>query len=152
MKNIVYSVFLLILGSCASEKLNMSPLNNSNTTSKTTAVKDLDTFRNYITQNENAAEITNLLASFPKFSKNKTLNLEAASMIITIQNYLYAVEAGNAQGKERALKNFEKSYKKVQMLKKNLNPDDGEVLNRYLVRIKTNINSIENYLHTPVNN
>jgi hypothetical protein len=129
----------------------MSPLNNS-TTSKTTAVKDLNTFNNYITQNENAAEITNLLSSFPKFSKNKSLNLEAASMIVNIQDYLYAVEAGNAPGKDRALKGFEKSYKKIQILRKNLTPDEDEVLNRYLVRIKTNINIIENYLNIPVNN
>ncbi|TXF76337.1 hypothetical protein [Chryseobacterium sp.] len=152
MKNIVYSVLLLILGSCASEKLNMSPLNNNGTTSKTTAIKDFDTFNNYITQNENAAEITNLLSSFPKFSKNKSLNLEAAAMIVNIQDYLYAVEAGNAPGKERALKGFEKSYKKVQTLRKKLSPDEDKILNRYLVRIKTNINSIEYYLHTPVNN
>ncbi|WP_449401543.1 hypothetical protein [Chryseobacterium wanjuense] len=64
-------------------------------------------------------------------------------MKYSLQNYLYAIDANNASGKNRAIKNFEKSYKKIQKLRENLNKDDDEVLNRYLVRLKTNISAIE---------
>ena len=86
-----------------------------------------------------------MISTFPKF-KNNGLNDEITSLKYSLQNYLYAIDASNSAGKSRALKSFEKSYKKIQKLRQNLDRDDDEVLNRYLVRLKTNISVIEDTL------
>ena len=93
-------------------------------------------------QNINAPEITNLIATFPRFN-NTAVDKEVFLLKEQLQNYLYAYEAYNLEGKNRALKNIEKRYKKIQQLRKFLNTDDDEVINRYLVRIKTNISTLE---------
>lgn len=54
----------------------------------------------------------------------------------------------NTVGKEKALYNYEKSYKKIQKLKNNLNEDEQEILNRFLVNIKTNVTLIESLKDT----
>ncbi|MFC3160563.1 hypothetical protein ACFOEQ_20710 [Chryseobacterium arachidis] len=95
-----------------------------------------------IKENVNASEISNLIATFPQF-KNTALNTEITALKYSLQNYLYAIDANNPSGKNRTIKDFEKSYKKIQKLRQNLNKDDNEVLNRYLVRLKTNISAIE---------
>jgi len=99
-----------------------------------------------ITENVNASEITNLLSTFPKFS-NSALNEEIGNLKYTLQNYLYAIESGNKSGKNKTIRNLEKSYKKIQKLRKDLKKDEDEVLNRYLVRLKTNVTVIEDSLN-----
>lgn len=74
------------------------------------------------------------------------MNEEVTSLKYSLQNYLYAIDANNSTGKKRALKSFEKSYKKIQKQRQSLGKDDDEVLNRYLVRLKTNISVIEDAL------
>lgn len=98
-----------------------------------------------IKENVNASEISNLISTFPKF-KNTGLNDEITALKYSLQNYLYAIDANNVQGKNRAIKDFEKSYRKIQKLRQHLDKDDDEVLNRYLVRLKTNITVIEDSL------
>ena len=53
------------------------------------------------------------------------------------------MEAYNMNGLNNAQRNFEKSYKNLQNLRKFLNQDEDQVLNRYLVRIKTNMTFLE---------
>ncbi|WP_299182505.1 hypothetical protein [uncultured Chryseobacterium sp.] len=147
-RQIFWGVLLIITSSCATEKLNFSPLSNGfyseakGSDSDRGAKKSIDI---NIKENVNASEISNLITTFPKF-KNTGVNNEITSLKYSLQNYLYAIDANNVTGKDRAMKSFEKSYKKVQKLRVYLDEDDDEVLNRYLVRIKTNIAVIENSL------
>jgi hypothetical protein len=138
-------LLIIITTSCATEKPNFSPLSNSfyseskGSDSEKGAKKSIEI---NIKENVNASEISNLIATFPQF-KNTALNTEITTLKYSLQNYLYAIDANNKSGKNKAIKDFEKSYKKIQKLRESLNNDDNEVLNRYLVRLKTNISVIE---------
>ncbi|MCU7614106.1 hypothetical protein N0B16_06620 [Chryseobacterium sp. GMJ5] len=149
MKKIFFTGILLITiaSSCASEKPNVSPLSNIFSGDK--KADDSDSKKNAtinITENVNASEITNLIASFPKF-KNSAVNDEVTVLKYSLQNYLYAIDSGNIPGKDKTIKDMEKSYKNIQKLRKYLTKDDDEVLNRYLVRLKTNITVIEDSIN-----
>lgn len=134
---------LLITSSCATEKLNLSPLSNTfSSDSKSVDSEDSKSISINITENVNASEITNLISTFPKFT-NSAVNNEVITLKYTLQNYLYAIAAGNTSGKNKTIKNLEKSYKNIQKLRRYLKKDEDEVLNRYLVRLKTNITVIE---------
>ena len=141
---IFFLLTLLLLTSCAAEKYNSSPFSASNYSDRTgTGGPSLEErLGGTMKQNINAAEITNLIATFPRFN-NTAVDKEVFLLKEQLQNYLYAYEAYNLEGKNRALKNIEKRYKKIQQLRKFLNTDDDEVINRYLVRIKTNISTLE---------
>jgi hypothetical protein len=148
MKRLLFfGVLLILTTSCATEKLNFSPLSNNfyseaKGSDSDRAKKSMDI---NVKENVNASEISNLISTFPTF-KNTSLNNEVTSLKYSLQNYLYAIDANNLSGKNRAIKSFEKSYKKIQKLRQQLNKDDDEVLNRYLVRLKTNITVIEDSL------
>lgn len=142
MKRLFFlGILLIITSSCATEKLNMSPLSNSFSSDAKTESDNKSVSIN-ITENVNASEITNLISTFPKFS-NSALNEEVSNLKYTLQNYLYAIESGNKSGKNKTIRNLEKSYKSIQKLRKYLKKDEDEVLNRYLVRLKTNVTVIE---------
>lgn len=148
MKRLIFFGVLLIITSCATEKLNFSPLSNNFYSDSKGSDSDRGVKKGFdinIKENVNASEISNLISTFPQF-KYAALNEEITSLKYSLQNYLYAIDANNLSGKNRALKSFEKSYKKVQKLRQNLNKDDNDVLNRYLVRLKTNITVIEDSL------
>lgn len=148
MKRLFFCVTLLIITSCATEKPNFSPLSASFYSESKGSDSDRDTKKNIdisVKGNVNASEISNLIATFPNF-KNNTLNNEITTLKYSLQNYLYAIDINNPNGKKKAIRDFEKSYKKVQQLRQSLNSDDNEVLNRYLVRLKTNISLIEDYI------
>lgn len=89
-----------------------------------------------------ASTISNLVATFPKF-KNDAVNIEVKILKQNLTAYLSALQTYNNKEKELSIKHFESSYKKIQKLRKYINPDDDQVLNRYLVKIKTNINLLE---------
>ncbi|WP_175620755.1 hypothetical protein [Chryseobacterium schmidteae] len=136
-------ILILITSSCATEKLNLSPLSNTfSSDSKSVDSENSKSISINITENVNASEITNLISTFPKFT-NTAVNDEVSTLKYTLQNYLYAVAAGNNSGKNKTIRNLEKSYKNIQKLRKYLKKDEDEVLNRYLVRLKTNITVIE---------
>ena len=136
-------ILILTTSSCATEKLNLSPLSNTfSSDSKSADSENSKSISINITENVNASEITNLISTFPKFS-NTAVNDEVSTLKYTLQNYLYAVAAGNNSGKNKTIRNLEKSYKNIQKLRKYLKKDEDEVLNRYLVRLKTNITVIE---------
>ena len=140
---VIFLFSVLFLGSCASEKHSTSPLTNAMNSTSSSVPKSLqDIYGTTMKDNINASEITNLISSFPKF-KNDAVNKEVTKLKLNLQNYLYAYEAYNIAGKQRSLKDFEESYKKLQKLRKFLNPDEDGVLNRYLVRIKTNMGVLE---------
>lgn len=150
MKPLYFGLLLLIITSCATEKPNVSPLSTSFYSEARKAEADAESNSSFsinINENVNAAEITNLISTFPKF-KNTAVNEEINSLKYTLQNYLYALDAGNKSGKNKTLKNLEKSYKKIQKLRNYLNKDDNEILNRYLVRLKTNVTFIEDSINT----
>ncbi|WP_295213086.1 hypothetical protein [uncultured Chryseobacterium sp.] len=146
MKRIFFfGVLIITTSSCTTEKPNFSPLSNSFYSDAKGSDSDKGT-RNSIEmnvkENINASEISNITATFPQF-KSTALNTEVNALKYSLQNYLYAIDANNISGKNKALKDFEKSYKKIQKLRQNLNSDDNEVLNRYLVRLKSNVSAIE---------
>lgn len=146
MKRLFFlGILLIITSSCATEKLNMSPLSNS-FSSDAKSDSDGKSISINITENVNASEITNLISTFPKFS-NTAVNEEVSNLKYTLQNYLYAIESGNKSGKNKTIRGLEKSYKNIQKLRKNLKKDEDEVLNRYLVRLKTNVTVIEDSLN-----
>ncbi|UFH31066.1 hypothetical protein LNP04_13925 [Chryseobacterium sp. C-71] len=143
-------LLLIIISSCATEKPNVSPLSSSFYSEARRADAEAganSSFSININENVNAAEITNLISTFPKF-KNTALNEEVNTLKYSLQNYLYALDAGNVSGKNKTLKSLEKSYKKIQKLRKYLNKDDDAVLNRYLVRLKTNVTFIEDSINS----
>ena len=95
-----------------------------------------------------SAEITNSFAKNKVYS-NDDVNKQIATLKFHITEYLYAVKEYNTVGKEKALYNYEKSYKKLQKQKNKLPEYEQEVLNRFLVNIKTNVSLIESLKNTP---
>jgi hypothetical protein len=144
-----FGLLILTITSCATEKPNVSPLSTSfySDAKKAENEAGINSISINISENVNAAEITNLISSFPKF-KNTAVNEEINTLKYTLQNYLYAIDAGNVSGKNKTFKNLEKSYKKIQKLRKYLKKDEDEVLNRYLVRLKTNVTFIEDSINS----
>lgn len=140
IKRFLYFFVLLITLSCSVEKFNLSPVEDS--------VSGFGTNSPYIPTEQRkkmivySSEITSLISSFPKF-RNDAVNAEVVNLKYHLKDYIGAMEAYNLNGLEKAQNKFEKSYKKLQKLRKFLNSDDDQVLNRYLVRIKTNMGFLE---------
>ena len=142
--------FCLLLVSCSVEKVSVSPattlLSEVSYDTFADAADGIETkieFINYSSEINNAFQ--NSLISFSK----KEVNEEVSALKFTISEYLYAVKEHNTIGKEKSFFNYEKSYKKLQKLKNKLNPEEQDTLNRFLVKIKTNITLIESLKDTP---
>lgn len=135
-----YIPIILLTLSCSAEKINLSPITNSlGGFGGDNTVYNFNDRRNLIVY---SSEITNLLSSIPKF-RSDAVNQEVSKLKYHLKDYIGAMEALNDKGLSNAHRNFEKSYKKLQKLRKYLNEDEDQVLNRYLVRIKTNMNFLE---------
>ncbi len=134
--NLCYILLLLLAVSCSAEKINLSPIG---TMSSSSEIYSYSERKNLIVY---SSEISNLITSFPKF-KNDAVNEEVGKLKYYLKDYIGAMEAYNMNGLNTSQRNFEKSYKKLQKLRKYLNKDDDQVLNRYLVRIKTNMTFLE---------
>ena len=141
--------FCLLLVSCSVEKVSVSPattlLSEVSYDTFADAADGIETkieFINYSSEINNAFQ--NSLISFSK----KEVNEEVSALKFTISEYLYAVKEHNTIGKEKSFFNYEKSYKKLQKLKNKLNPEEQDILNRFLVKIKTNISLIESLKDT----
>ncbi|WP_304343469.1 hypothetical protein [Chryseobacterium koreense] len=142
--NLGFSFIIVFAVSCSIEKVNLSPVTESSLTTQgqsKTIQTDYGTKKNLIVY---SSEISNLIATFPKF-KNEAVNKEVANLKFHLKEYIGAMEAYNINGLDRSYRKYEQSYKKIQSLRKYLKPDDDQVLNRYLVRIKTNISLLESY-------
>lgn len=142
-RSISYIGLVLIVSSCTAEKINLSPLGNSfmqgNMVASTYTLgekKDLIIY---------SSEITNLLSTFPKF-QNNAVNLEVKNLKTHLKDYIGALESYDHKGISRSNRKFEQSYRNLQNLRKYLNGDDDEVLNRYLVKIKSNISRLNDSL------
>lgn len=134
-----FCVLLFLLISCSVEKINLSPVGDS-------GLKSSDKLIPYtITEKKNlifySSEITNLISSFPKF-KNDAVNKEIINLKTHLREYIAAMEEYDLKNLNQAEKKFQNSYKKLQKLRKFLNKDDDEVLNRYLVRLKINMSQM----------
>ena len=92
-----------------------------------------------------ASSISNLISTFPKFH-NDSIDREIGHLKIALNNYLTYARKYDITNKQIALAKVEQTYKKIQKLRKFLGQEDNEVLNRYLVRIKTNVNLLESSL------
>lgn len=134
--NFCYTLILLLAVSCSAEKINLSPIGAMSSSSEIQSYGDRKNLIVY------SSEISNLITSFPKF-KNDAVNDEVGKLKYHLKDYIGAMEAYNMNGLNTAQRNFEKSYKRLQKLRKYLNQDDDQVLNRYLVRIKTNMTFLE---------
>ena len=141
-KYLKFTFFLttLFLTSCAAEGYNLSPMSNSLSSANEGVFVEKNEFS--IDKNINASEISQLITTFPNF-KNDAVDAQVAKLKVHLTDYLQALKAYNVAGKERSLEDIEVCYKKIQKLRKFLDADHNEVLNRYLVRIKTNISEIE---------
>lgn len=129
-------IILFFLLSCSAEKINLAPLGELGTATDMYGYNDRKELIIY------SAEITNLLSSFPKF-RNDAVNTEVATLKYHLKDYIGAMEAYNINGMNVSHRRFERSYKKLQKLRRFLNADEDQVLNRYLVRIKTNMTFLE---------
>ena len=131
-----YLLLLLIAFSCTTEKVNLSPV-------ESILVDSNDKIPPYTAEQKKnlifySSELTNMMTSFPKLG-NDAVNNEIFRLKSSLKDYIGAMEEFNVKQLHAAEKNYEKSYKKLQNLRKFLNTGDDEVLNRYLVRIKTNM-------------
>ncbi|WP_407484039.1 hypothetical protein [Elizabethkingia meningoseptica] len=88
------------------------------------------------------SDLSNLITVFPKF-KNSAVNAEIKKLKAAVQSYIYATTEANFKQKRLAYREYAQSYKTLQTLKKYMNRDDVELIDRYLTRIKANINSLE---------
>lgn len=143
MKTYLKFTYLLItffLTSCAAEGYNLSPLSNSLSSDNDGIFLEKGEFS--IDKNINASEISQLITTFPNF-KNDAVDSQVSKLKVHLTDYLQALKANNFIGKQRSLDDIEICYKKIQKLRKFLDIDHNEILNRYLVRIKTNISEIE---------
>ena len=132
--------FLFLLQSCAVDKVNLSPLTNSFSSFSTkTMVEKTSSSINTVGY---ASDLTNLMAQFPIFS-NDRINQEIDNLKVHLSDYLYATKKNNAAEQDKAYKSFSNSYKNIQTLKAQLPTEERELLNNFLVKIKTNINLID---------
>lgn len=134
--NFCYILLTLVAVSCSAEKINLSPIGTMSSASEIYSYGDRKNIIVY------SSEISNLITSFPKF-KNGAVNDEVIRLKSHLKDYISAMESYNINGLNTSQRNFEKSYKKLQKLRKYLNKDDDQILNRYLVRIKTNMSFLE---------
>jgi hypothetical protein len=134
-----YILLLLLTLSCSSEKINLSPIGDPlvGSTGKNPTFT-LEQRKNIIFY---SSELTNMMATFPKF-RNDAVNREVLNLKSYIKDYIGAIKEFNVNRINNSERKFEKSYKKLQLLRKFLNTEDDEVLNRYLVRIKINMSNL----------
>lgn len=133
-------LLLLLICSCTVENINLSPL--SDTSSTVSGKKPPYTLKDRKKLIVYSSEITSLIGSFPRF-RSDAVNSEVVNLKYYLKEYITAMEAYNTKGLNTSHRKFEKSYKKLQNLRKYLNKDEDAVLNRYLVRIKTNMTFID---------
>lgn len=133
--------FTILLTSCTVERVNLSPLssNFAGYTSTNDIIKDTSKSVEIISY---ASELTNLVSAFPVFNNTK-VDAEVYKLKQNITDYIYAVKKDSAVEKSNAYKDFTDSYKNIQKLKSDLSSEELELLNRYLVKIKTNISLID---------
>ncbi len=144
---LIFLILYLVSTSCSSEKVSLSPLydaiigNRSDVRAMPTDIKTKNKAVFY------ASQLTTQISTIPNF-KSDVVNKEITSLKSSIRNYVYAVQDYNLIARRRSLRKVENSYKKIQELRKYLSPDEDDTINRYLVRIKSNISQLESLQKT----
>ena len=142
MKRYLSILFLTsLLISCTVDKVNLSPLSSSFSGYSSTSNLVHSTSKSMETVSY-TSELSNLISEFPAFSNNK-MNMEIQKLKTNITDYIYAVKSNNSLDQKSAYKQYSDSYKNIQKLKSELPPEEIELLNRFLVKIKTNISLID---------
>ena len=131
-------VFALLQISCSAEKVNLSPVSD-NIADDFYSKGDIGVITEAIAYK---SEITNLISTFPKFN-NDAVDKEVVKLKISLTNYIALTTKKKSKARKKAYNQYVSSYKKIQKLRKYLNKDKDNVLNRYMVRIKTNVNLLE---------
>ncbi len=145
MRLVLALLITLTVVSCSSEKITISPVYDNIAGSNTQAIVNYPQKFNENTKHLfYASELSSQASTFPTF-KNKALNQEVGVLKYNIKEYVFAVQEYNLIGQDSALVKLQKSYRKIQKLRKNLSIEEDEVINRYLVRIKSNLEQIENF-------
>ena len=134
-------LLMLLLSSCTVEKVNLSPLSN-NFSSFNASSNLANSYYNSVEAVSYASELSNIVSEFPVFSNSK-LNSEVYKLKLSITDYIYAIKQENSLEKSNAYKKYTDSYKNIQTLKTQLSKDELELLNRFLVKVKTNISLID---------
>ena len=145
MKRKISGLILLAVtaSSCSSERVSLSPLYESITSEGTVGANPRVNGRHSDTAVFYASELTTQVSNFPTFT-NDALNREVDGLKYNVKDYVYAVEAYNTVRQEQAMTRIQKSYKNIQKLRAFLKLDENEVINRYLVRIKSNLSQLDN--------
>ncbi|MBC7557139.1 MAG: hypothetical protein H7195_09295 [Chryseobacterium sp.] len=131
-------VFALLLTNCSAEKVNLSPISD-NITDDLYTPSDLNIRAQTISYQ---SAISNLISTFPKFN-NDAVDKEVNNLKLSLTNYIKSISSKNIKLQKKYFKNYVIYYKKIQKLRRYLNQDKDNVLNRYLVRIKTNVNLLK---------
>lgn len=144
IKNIAFLLISAsVLTACSSEKVTVSPLYdsfpNGNVFISNFPNRDFNDKKGEI---YHASELVNNISAIPTFT-NAPVNNEIQHLKTNVRNYIYALESYNVNGKKGAVEEIEKSYKKIQKLRKSLARDEDEVLNRFLVKIKSGIAALD---------
>lgn len=93
-----------------------------------------------------ASSISNLVSTFPKFVNNNEINEEDENLKVALSGYLFGIRNFDKEQQEKSMNDIEKYYKKIQKLRNSLTEDEDNVLNQYLVKIKTNLNFLKSSL------
>lgn len=142
MRRYLGLLFLIILlTSCSVEKVNLSPLSNNFSNFNTTNTFAESSYKSVQTVGY-TSELTNVISEFPVFNHAK-LNTEVYKLKLSITDYIYAIKQENHLEKSNAYKKYTDAYKNIQKLKAELSKEELELLNRFLVKIKTNISLID---------
>lgn len=89
-----------------------------------------------------AAKATHLLSELPEFKIPKVEG-EVKKIKQTTLEYIDAVKKSDAIKRKAALKQFSVSLQNIQKLKKTIPEEQGELLDRYVTQVKTNISRID---------
>lgn len=144
MKKLISLLFITILwSSCSVEKVNLSPFSNS-FTNYSLSSNTINNSEKSLEKVNYISEITNTLSEFPTFGF-KNIDAEIYKMKLHIADYVYAIKQKNTVQQSKAFLNYTETYKNIQNLKSNLSQDQLELLNRYLVKIKTNMSLIDSF-------
>lgn len=132
-------VFVIMVSSCSVEKVNLSPITGViSQVGVITPEKVMEGIEHQSKFVLYSSEITNSFRSVEDLS-DKKVNIEVSNLKFYVTEFLYATKVHNTVARERALYKYEKYYKKVQNMKDKLSDEEQEILNRFLVKVKTNI-------------
>lgn len=149
MQKLFCCLFLVTLMlSCTSDKLNTSIVleRSSLTPQQSLRHSIIDDVTDIYTV-QYSLRLNATLDSFP-ILKVDHIDKEIKRLKFYATEIMYALKEQNPKGREKAQYHFQQTYQKIQRLKTKLDPDQQELLNRYLTRVKTDISLLESRIDT----